>query len=332
MMRTGNDRMADPLVTIITPAYNYADLLPETIDSVLAQDYPNFEYIVLDDGSTDNTREVLASYDDPRLRWETHPNMGEPRTVNKGFEMGRGEYLIVVNSDDPVLPGLIRTAVEFMEAHPDVLAGYPRWNEIDAAGKTVQEYPTYEFDFVKMVKWFHCMPGPGTIIRRRAIELAGGRDVSFRWISDYDMWLRIALHGPLGRIPHVLATQRLHLRARTQADKSVAMAQEYIRLMERFYARDDLPPEIRAVRRRALGMAYHIAGMMCVEADSRKYARRYLFKSVWYAPRGHDDAPFGFKRSWKLFALHILVPGWVRPFRLWLYSKLVGRPVKQTAE
>jgi glycosyltransferase involved in cell wall biosynthesis len=76
-----------PLVTVITLTNNFAEFVPETIDSVLAQDYPNFEHIVLDDGSTDHTDEALASYNDPRLRWETHTNMSEASTVNKGGSM-----------------------------------------------------------------------------------------------------------------------------------------------------------------------------------------------------------------------------------------------------
>ena len=84
-----------PLVTVITPAYNRASYLVETIESVLGQDYPRLEYIVLDDGSTDNTREVLGKYEG-RIIWETHPNMGETRTVNKGFGLARGEIVVVV--------------------------------------------------------------------------------------------------------------------------------------------------------------------------------------------------------------------------------------------
>src|SRR6476620_5979365 len=79
-----------PLVTFITPTYNAAHFLPETIDSILVQTYPNIEYIVLDDGSTDNTVEILKSYGD-RIMWESHPNMGETRTINKGYSMAKGD-------------------------------------------------------------------------------------------------------------------------------------------------------------------------------------------------------------------------------------------------
>src|SRR4051812_39582335 len=110
---------ARPLVTVITPTYNRADYLPETIASVLGQDYVNFEYIVLDDGSKDDTVSLLKRYDG-RLTWYTHPNMGEARTVNKGWGMARGDFVVTVNSDDPVRPGLLRAGAEFLQARPDV--------------------------------------------------------------------------------------------------------------------------------------------------------------------------------------------------------------------
>src|SRR3982751_2178405 len=111
-----------PLVTFITATYNGADYLRETIDSILAQTYPNIEYIVLDDGSTDNTIEILESYGD-RIKWESHPNMGETRTMNKGDRMAKGDYIIAVSADDPMKPNLAEISVQVMEAHPDALVG-----------------------------------------------------------------------------------------------------------------------------------------------------------------------------------------------------------------
>src|SRR5688572_11108874 len=118
-----------PLVTIITPAYNRASFMDETIQSVLSQDYPHIEYVVLDDGSTDNTLQVLEKYRS-RIILESHPNMGETRTVNKGLSMAKGAIVSIVNSDDPLLPGAVRTSVAVLQEHPDALAAYPDWNEI----------------------------------------------------------------------------------------------------------------------------------------------------------------------------------------------------------
>jgi len=112
-----------PLVTVVTPVYNREDYLEEVILSVLGQDYPNIEFIVLDDGSTDGTLQVIWKYRE-RLRWESHANMGQTRTVNKGFSMAKGEIVGVVNSDDPLLPGAIREIVAFMRK------GRTHWSSI----------------------------------------------------------------------------------------------------------------------------------------------------------------------------------------------------------
>ena len=104
-----------PLVSIVTPTYNQAEYLAETIESVLAQDYPNIEYIVLDDGSTDSTPEVLNRYSG-RVRWERHDNMGQARTLNKGWAMSRGEFIGYLSSDDLLLPDAISKLVETNDA------------------------------------------------------------------------------------------------------------------------------------------------------------------------------------------------------------------------
>ena len=121
-------------VTIITPTYNRADLLPETIESVLGQDYQHIEYIVFDDGSKDDTSRVLQRYAG-KVRWERHPNMGETLTVNKGFELATGDVVCVVNSGDPLLPGAVRSAVEALERNSDALAVYPDWAVIGPRGE-----------------------------------------------------------------------------------------------------------------------------------------------------------------------------------------------------
>ena len=136
-----------PLVTIITPAYNRAGYLDETIQSILNSDYPNIEYIVLDDGSKDNTREVLGKYKG-RIVWETHPNMGETRTVNKGLNMAHGEIIAVINSDDPLLPGAISAAVAFMQSRPDILVAYPDWDFLDRDSKVTGHHQVPDYNYV----------------------------------------------------------------------------------------------------------------------------------------------------------------------------------------
>jgi len=270
-----------PLVSIITPAYNRASYLDETIQSVLTQDYPRIEYVVLDDGSTDNTREVLEKYSG-RIIWETHPNMGETRTVNKGFSMAKGEIVAVVNSDDPLLPGAVGEAVAFMQAHPDILVAYPDWNYIGPDSEVTSHNQVREYDYLYMLKRCYCTPGPGAFIRRKAFELTVMRDPSFKYVADFEYWLRLGLYGRFARIPKTLATWRLHPDSASVSHRGKAMADEHIRLMNQFYSRPDLPPEVHKARSAAFCCTHLVAAIIC--GADRREAMKHLITSVKYRP------------------------------------------------
>jgi hypothetical protein len=275
-------------------------LLPETIDSILSQDYPNLEYIVLDDGSTDDTREVLGRYGS-RILWDSHPNMGETRTVNKGWGMARGELVVTVSSDDPVRPGLISEGVRFMQEHPEVLVAYPDWAIIDEQSRVVREIVTFEYHYLSMVRWHHCFPGPGTFLRRKCFELAGMRDPAFRFVGDYEYWLRLGLHGPFARIPKTLAQWRSHAGAITHVVRDVRMADEHVRMMRMFFARPDLPPEVRTLRREAMSAAYFVAGESCCATDlpaARHYYRRCAVLCALGARPRPNNIPLSRQRLW----------------------------------
>jgi glycosyltransferase involved in cell wall biosynthesis len=316
-----------PLVSIITPAYNRASYLDETIQSILKQDYPRIEYIVLDDGSTDNTREVLEKYTG-RIIWESHPNMGETRTVNKGWSMAHGEIVAVVNSDDPLLPGAVSTAVAFMQAHPDILVAYPDWNYIDQDSNVTGHIQVREYDYLYMVRRHFCTPGPGAFIRCKAFELTEMRHPEFKYVADFEYWLRLGLYGKFARIPRTLATFRVHPDSATISHKGPAMAREHIQLIQRFYLRPDLPPEVLRVRAEAFGWAHLVAGVAAGPARSVEI-RHYLRATLYHPP-----IPLLFLGQW-LFALALKLPkpilgvlqwGWhmIRSIRRLLRGKPAG--------
>jgi glycosyltransferase involved in cell wall biosynthesis len=270
-----------PLVTIITPAYNRAAYLDETIQSVLKQDYPHIEYIVLNDGSTDNTEEVLQKYASG-LTWETHPNMGETRTVNKGLAMAHGDILAVVNSDDPLLPGAVSAAVSFLQSHPDIIVAYPDWDYIGPDSKVTGHIQVPEYDYLFMVRRHHCSVGPGAFIRRKALEFAVGRDPEYKYVADFEYWLRLGLFGKFARIPRTLATFRVHPDSVSISAKGKAMADEHIRLIRKYYSRPDLPPEVLQLRREAFCWAYLVAGITA--GSNRWVAIGCYFKALLYYP------------------------------------------------
>jgi glycosyltransferase involved in cell wall biosynthesis len=271
-----------PLVSVITPAYNRAAYLQETIASVLSQDYPKLEYLVLDDGSTDNTRDVAAQYFG-RITFSSHPNMGETRTVNKGFAMARGAIVGVVNSDDPLLPGAVAQIVDTMIREPEVIVAYPDWDWIDSKGNRIGHRRTFEYDYVNMVRWFHCVPGPGAFFRQSVVKELGGRDEQFRYVADFDFWLRAGLLGPFKRVPKTLATFRVHGDSASSKGQGRPMAEEHIRLANKFFSLPNLPPEVAAVRREALGSAYYTAGLNLGDS-SPQLKRRYFMQALVSAP------------------------------------------------
>ena len=267
-----------PLVSIITPAYNRESLIEETILSVIGQDYPNLEYLVLDDGSSDDTLSVIKKYAKP-LRYESHPNMGETRTVNKGFAMVQGEIIAVVNSDDPLLPGAVSAAVEVMTRRPEVIVAYPDWYIIDGKGRKLGHRITPEYDYLHMLKRHHCVPGPGVFFKKRLAEQLGGRDESFRYVADFDFWLRAGLIGPFARIPKTLATFRWHSGGASSREQGAAMAEEHIRLVDKIYSMPDLPESVVRVQKEAYSSAYYEAavslGAQALDIKKEYYRRAF---------------------------------------------------------
>lgn len=285
-----------PLVTVITPTYNNADYLAETIESVLSQDYDNIEYIVLDDGSSDDTVSILKQYAD-RIIGESHANMGEARTVNKGFGMATGQFVMVVNGDDPLLPKAISTQVTYLQAHPEVQATYPDWLEIDENSEPFMEQITWDYDYATMIRRAACVPGPAALIRKSGIDLISGRNTNYRFVSDMDFWFRLGLHGPLAHIPQFLATHRTH-RASSGIAFRPNVGKEIVAYMEMIFQQYDLPDEIQRLKGEALSSAYFEAG---ARATSYQDRRRY------------------FLRSFRLYPLN-----WIKyPHGLWQYGALI---------
>jgi GT2 family glycosyltransferase len=257
--RTQTDAIL-PLVTVITPAYNRARYLPETIESILQQDYPHIQYIVLDDGSTDETPDVLDRYRG-RITALRHDNHGQAWTVNRGFEHAEGEFICLVNSDDPLPQGAIRRLVDVLLANPDIMLAYPNWNMVDEDGEYLQHISPPDYSYVDMVRWFMCMPGPGALFRRTLVECAGGWDPSNHYCPDFEWFLRAGLCGPFLHINETLAQWRQHEGSITTTERGLGRAHEYSRMYETFFARDDLPDEIRAIEAEAHRNAYITAAL-----------------------------------------------------------------------
>ncbi|MGD0437525.1 MAG: glycosyltransferase family 2 protein [Bryobacteraceae bacterium] len=220
-----------PLVSIVTPVLNMGNFVEETIRSVLSQDYPNLEYIVMDGGSTDGTLEILEKYRG-RLSYCSGPDRGTADAINRGFERSAGSFFGFLNADDSYLPGAISAAVRHLVAEPALGAVYGDGNWVDETGRVIRPYPVQPFDpdlFRK--ECFICQPA--SLMRREAFELAGRMDPGVRGF-DYDLWIRIARVYPMRKIDGVLANSRMHLGAKTLGQRK-AMLEDALDVIRSHY-------------------------------------------------------------------------------------------------
>lgn len=250
-----------PLVSIVIPSYNHGRYLRETIDSILAQDYPRVELIVIDDGSTDNSREVLAAYG-KRFRWEAHPNQGQVAALTRAWAMCNGEIMSWIGADDVMLPDAVSTAVKTLTANPAVVLAYGDFNLIGPDGRVIRRLRTADFSYLDMVVQVTCPPGPGAFFRRSAFEATGPWDPSLKIMLDYDYWLRLGLQGPFLRIPKVLSLYRIHEGQETFSRMDPQKAAEPVRVISSLFEKHQLPPEIAKLKNKALSNAHLVSAQL----------------------------------------------------------------------
>jgi glycosyltransferase involved in cell wall biosynthesis len=204
-----------PLVSIVTPCLNSAPFLEQTILSVLGQDYPRIEYLVMDGGSRDGTLDILRKYEaEARLRWHSEPDHGQADAVNRGFLRSSGEIFAFLNADDLLLPGAVREAVRALAEHPEVACVYGEARYVDASGATLGRYEIEDFDAARLAtRCYICQPA--AFLRREAFAGAGMLDSGLDFALDYDLWIRLARAGKLLRIGEFLAAARMHPGAKT---------------------------------------------------------------------------------------------------------------------
>ena len=256
--------------------YNGQDYIRETIDSVLANVKGiDFEYLVINDGSQDKTQEIIESYGS-RIRVINKHNTGESASLSLAFEVARGEYLLVVSADDPLFtPRIFENVFETFKSHREIVAIYPDWRMIDENGKILKEILVKEYSDELLIGMCQTLPGPGTIFRTDAANEIGGRRSKWKFVGDYDFWLRLSRIGELRHRPEVLAQWRYHEDSISVKKRGLEMAHERIAVIEEFLSEFKTNPKIS---RMALGNSYFMAARL-VFFTSEVPGKRYLFKA-----------------------------------------------------
>ena len=266
------------LITIITAVFNGQDFIGETIDSVLENAKGiDFEYLVINDGSTDKTREIIESYGS-QIKIVNKKNTGESASLSLGFEMAQGEYLLVVSADDPLFtPRIFENVFDTFIHDRDIVAIYPDWRMIDENRGIIKEIFVKDFSEELLIGRCQTLPGPGTIFRADIAREIGGRRSKWKFVGDYDFWLRISRKGQILHRPEILAQWRYHSNSTSINMRGPEMASERIMVIEEFLAQNKIPKKIS---RMALGSAYYMAARL-VFFNSGVPGKRYLFKAFY---------------------------------------------------
>lgn len=264
-----------PLVTVVTPSYNQGRFIRESIESVLAQDYPRIEYLVMDGGSTDETRDILHSYGQ-RFEWVSEPDRGQAHAINKGWRRGAGDILAWLNSDDVWFPGAVSRAVRHLCAHPECGMVHGQAQLVDAAGRFLRPYPTKAFNAALFQE--ECtVCQPTAFIRRTAAMYVGELNESLRYCMDYEYWIRLSRHAVISTLPDLMAKSRWHDDCKTVRERVAAQEEG----LEMLYA------QYGSVRLRPLAFA------------AREFARAGMGQSSWARwGAGTVESGLQFIRAW----------------------------------
>jgi glycosyltransferase involved in cell wall biosynthesis len=203
------------LISIVTPSYNQAPYIEETIKSVLSQDYPELEYIIIDGGSTDGTVDIVKKYEDKLACWVSEKDKGQTDAINKGFARAKGDVLAWINSDDTYEPGAVSAAAKYLQEHPEVGMVYGDCNFINNSGRVIGKFNTAQTSYRLIRQGYVHIPQQTMFFRAHLWKQIGPLDPSFYFAMDYDLWTRISAHAAIKYVPQTWANFRLHTSGKT---------------------------------------------------------------------------------------------------------------------
>lgn len=275
------------LVSIITPSYNQARFLEDTLQSVLRQDYPNIEYIVVDGNSTDGSREIIEDYAEHLAWWVSEPDDGQADAINKGFRRATGEIIAWLNSDDLYLPGAITEAVEAFQRHPEAGLVFGDAVSADAEGHLLNHLPAGDWGLPDLLR-FRIITQPAVFMRRSVLEKVNYLDPTYHFFLDHHLWIRVARETEILHQARTWAVSRYHAEA-----KNVTMAgqcgEEAYRIVAWAESQPDLADLVEEDSRRIRAGAHQINARYLLDGGQPWPALRgYVHAALTYPPHLTD--------------------------------------------
>lgn len=280
-----------PRVSIIIPTYNCAQYIVQTIKSVFAQSYKDYELIIIDDGSTDNTRDILAPYLD-RLIYLYQANQGESVARNVGIQRARGEYIAFLDSDDWWLPGKLAKQVAAMDTHPDVVLTYGYVFVVDNAGNRIAFRGQQQHGdgvqgkslvFERLVVSNFITNPNSVMVRRNTLMQTQLFDIEIEWGEDWQLWLQMALQGPFLFLPEELACYRMRRPGRRlEIESSAEFVQQNELILDRTFAQ---VAQISTAQQAIVGPRDHL-----MQLKTAAYRELYLRSALYNVESGDLNA------------------------------------------
>jgi glycosyltransferase involved in cell wall biosynthesis len=278
--------------------YNGAQYVHHAIDSVLGQTFADFELVLINDASTDETPQILASYSDPRIvLMENERNIGLARSLNRGIEHSRGTYIARQDADDWSWPQRLGAQVDFLDAHPQVgvVGATTQWVNDNDEILRIWHQPTDHAGIQEALLRYCCLVHGSTMYRHQAFKEVRGYDTAMRTGQDYDLWLRMSENWDMACLPDVLYSYRWHSgmasvgrkeeqtrNAQIGLSRAIERRTHYIRLCLGLGAQG-MPASLRAMSRRRLARRY-VWWSAGARDLSRGLATRFLLAALAFDP------------------------------------------------
>lgn len=271
-----------PLVSIVTPSYNQARFLEKTMRSVLDQDYPNIEYLIVDGASTDGSLDLIKNQAGRLSWWVSEKDSGQAEAINKGFNQAKGEFVAWLNSDDYYMPGAISGAVKALMEHPDAGFVYGNVRVVDENEKILNQLTYGNWKLADLMS-FRIIGQPAVFMRRGLLNQTGFLDQSYHLLLDHQFWIRLANKADMCYIPALWASAHYH-----EDCKNLAMAAEFgkeaKRIVQWMQQSREFYDLFNQNRNKILAGAERLNAFYLLDAKEYPAAFRAYWKAFWLNP------------------------------------------------
>lgn len=265
-----------PRVSIITPSFNQAVYLEQTIQSVLSQDYPNLEYIIIDGGSNDGSVDIIRRYANKLAYWVSRKDNGQAEAINEGFERATGQYIAWLNSDDLYLPGCIHKAVEVFEANPVAGLVYGQVEVINETGTRIGAFRPFTYHFDDLLALRIIIPQQAAFFRADLLRQIGFLRTDLHYALDHELFIRLGANAPVASFHDVVAQYRISEINKGATQRS-GWASEFVKILDDHFARPGISTKNKKT---AYAGAFYRGACNLLDDENFSQARAWFIKAM----------------------------------------------------